>query len=119
MKTSTKRSAPSSSALSVEPGVRSLASDWGEIDPDLFQIYLAVPGSEPDQLETDVRFMEHVYTISEEDLSDDPPIISTTSSRSRSQEVRECQSQCVQTSCLPVSDIASFTDCVSACKAGC
>ena len=104
--------------------MRSLAADWEEVDPDLFQIYLAVPSSEAVQLERDVRFMEHVYTISEEDLSDDPPASSTPSSTSRVQErrrgeVRGCQSQCVQTSCLPVTDIASFTHCVSACKAGC
>ena len=124
LKTSTKRST-SSSTSSVQSRVRSLSLDW-EIDPQLFEIYLAVPSSEKEQLETDVKYREHVYTISEEDLSDDPPPpaapTSRTSSSSRTRgraELRECQSQCVQSSCLPVTDISSFTDCVSDCKAAC
>ena len=100
-----------------------MSSDW-EIDPDLFQVYLAVPSSQKGQLDRDVeKFREHIYTISEEDLSDGPPttsITSTTSSRVRGRgEERECQSRCVQSSCLPVTDVSAFTACVSGCKAAC
>ena len=110
MKTSTKRSTSTSTAASSSARARSFSSHW-EVDPQLFQVYLAVPSSgDMKDVRRPVKYKEHVYTVSEEDLPELTP--------SRG-EFRACHSRCVQTSCLPVSAVTSFSQCVSSCRDSC
>ena len=46
---------------------RSFTSDW-DIDPQAFEVYLAVPDSEKEERK-EVKYSEHVYTVEEEDLA--------------------------------------------------
>ena len=80
----TKENEQMSSALSSKP--------VSVVDTNMFNVFLAVPGQEEEKEK--IRFTEHVYTISEEDLatSDDS---------------------------LPVRDVTIYTECVSECKNSC
>ena len=95
-----------------------------EVDTNMFNVYVAVPGQEEN--EEKIRFTEHVYTISEEDLASSDSSIEEENKEERTQirnigrrQFRECQSRCVQSSCLPVRDVATYTECVTECKITC
>merc|ERR1712179_409779 len=83
-----------------------------EVDTNMFNVYVAVPGQEEN--EEKIRFTEHVYTISEEDLASSDSSVEEENKEERTQirnigrrQFRECQSGCVQSSCLPVRDVAT------------
>ena len=97
-----------------------------EVDTNMFNVYVAVPGQEEN--EEKIRFTEHVYTISEEDLaSSDSSVEEEEENKEERTQIRnigrrqfrECQSGCVQSSCLPVRDVATYTECVTECKISC
>ena len=96
-----------------------------EVDTNMFNVYVAVPG--PDEDEEKIRFTEHLYTISEEDLiAEDSSVEENEIKEERTQirnigrrQFRECQSRCVQSSCLPVRNVATYTECVTGCKESC
>lgn len=93
------------------------------VDTNMFNVFLAVPGQEEEK----IRFPEHVYTISEEDLATSDAIFEEEGNHEERTQIRnmgrrqfrECQSKCVQSSCLPVSDVKIYTECVSECKNSC
>ena len=92
------------------------------MDANIFNVFLAVPP--PDMEDQKIKFTEHVYTISEEDLAstnlsdemqDDQDQIRNKGRR----RFRECQSGCVQSTCVPVRDVADYTECANNCKIFC
>ena len=113
----TKENEQLSSALSSKP--------VSVVDTNMFNVFLAVPGQEEEKEK--IRFTEHVYTISEEDLAtSDDSFEEEGINEERTQirnmgrrQFRECQSKCVQSSCLPVRDVTIYTECVSECKNSC
>ena len=116
----------------LNPGIRSrgVSEDPWEVNPEEFKVFLAVPGHEDKR-----TYTEHVYTISEEDLSDaatdDVAEIDTediTSGEERTpghprkkgrRLFRLCHSRCVQASCLPIKDVSVYSDCSDDCKLSC
>ena len=96
-----------------------------EVDTNMFNVYVAVPGQEEDKEK--IRFTEHLYTISEEDLTtQDSSVEEDEIKEERTQirnigrrQFRECQSRCVQSSCLPVRNVEIYTECVRVCKESC
>ena len=114
----------------LPPPLKGLMSE-SEVDTGMFNVFVAVPGQEDDQ-EDKIRFTEHVYTISEEDLAstdsslealekqEDKANSERTQIRNMGRrQFRKCQSTCVQSSCLPVTDVTIYTQCVSNCKTSC
>ena len=108
------------------PSLKELMSQ-SEVDTGMFNVFLAVPGQEDK-----IRFTEHVYTISEEDLAstdsslealeeqEDKANSERTQIRNMGRrQFRKCQSTCVQSSCLPVTDVTIYTQCVSNCRTSC
>ena len=112
-----KENEPMSPALDSNPVLA--------VDTNMFKVFLAVPGQE--EGEEKIRFTEHVYTISEEDLAtSDASFEEKGIKEERTQirnmgrrQFRECQSICVQSSCLPVRNVEIYTECVSECKNSC
>ena len=113
----TKENEQKSPALSSKP--------VSVVDTNMFNVFLAVPGQEEEKEK--IKFTEHVYTISEEDLAtSDASFEEGGINKERTQirnmgrrQFRECQSKCVQSSCLPVRDVTIYTECVSECKNSC
>ena len=95
------------------------------VGTNMFKVFLAVPGQE--EGEEKIRFTEHVYTISEEDLASSDASFEDEGIKKERTEIRnmgrrqfrKCQSRCVQSSCLPVRDVEIYTECVSECKNSC
>ena len=91
-------------------------NSW-QIDEEEFNIYLAVPNKDQDKAEEKViKYAEHLYTISEEDLNTEDAGNTPVFGR---RQFRKCHSKCVQTSCLPFSSVSSYTECVAKCKLNC
>ena len=99
-----------------------------------FNVFLAVPAAhEEDKEESRVQFDEHLFTISQEDLEDtfrdeitptEDLLRDTTNKKTPiinqgRRQFRQCQSKCVQTSCLPVSQVSDYSECVESCKNKC
>ena len=117
----------------LNPGIRSrgaVSEDPWEVNPEEFKVFLAVPGQEDKR-----TYTEHVYTISEEDLSDaatdDVAEIDTEDNTGGEERTpghprkkgrrlfRLCHSRCVQASCLPIKDVSVYSDCSDDCKLSC
>ena len=116
----------------LNPGLRSrdaVSEDPWEVNPEEFKVFMAVPGQEHKR-----TYTEHVYTISEEDLSDataDAAEIDTEDKTSGEEKIpghprkkgrrlfRLCHSRCVQTSCLPIKDVSVYSGCSDDCKLSC
>jgi hypothetical protein len=67
-----------------------------------------------------VRYMEHEYTIEEEDLTpaatkkEDKPFL-----MQGRRVFRRCHGKCVQKACLPVGELSVYSDCVEKCRNSC
>ena len=95
------------------------------INKNKFNVFEAVPNNDNRPTDERLRIPEHVYTISEEDLRDTADAVDgdesddiTTQFVGRRQ-FRACHSACVQSSCLPVTEVARYSQCVSECKQSC
>ena len=126
---------------------RSINVEDSWVDPNMFNVFLAVPGAETvnqeliqepiqvfvavpevEEVKTDpLKFDEHIYTISKEDLtntndeSPSTPIVEREPSTPivGRRQFRVCHSTCVQATCLPVSDVSQYSSCVNKCKTSC
>ena len=96
------------------------------INKKQFNVFDAVPGTEDDTPENNkLKITEHVYTISAEDLRE--TAIAEDNSNDEGVETkfvgrrqfRACHSACVQSSCLPVTDVSRYSQCVNECKQTC
>ena len=103
---------------------------------DLSQFYVveAVPGDNlhAEELVADVaintviqskkmKYMEHEYTIEEEDLVTPAPIkMHDKPIPVRGRRLfRSCHGKCVQRTCLPVQELSVYSACVESCRESC
>ena len=122
---------------------RSINVEDSWVDPNMFNVFLAVPEAETvkhesiqvfvavpevQEVKTDtLRYDEHIYTISKEDLTntnDDKPSTPIVEGKPPTpivgrRQFRVCHSTCVQATCLPVSDVSQYSSCVNKCKSSC
>ena len=103
----------------VDPGpIEHQTSVWMQGNKNLFKVIPAVPKSE--KTVKKARYMEHEYTIEEEDLVRVKPTNKPKFGKLRGRrEFRSCHGGCVQRDCLPVSDLNVYTECVESCRIIC
>ena len=126
------RFSPDSSFSSTTPRTLNDDEEAWEVDSKLFNVYLAVPEDDDDI--KDQKFIEHVYTISAEDLklannAINPEELEEKDVENRRKtgtsplvgrrQFRKCHSSCVQSTCLPVQDVNKYTSCNNNCKSSC
>ena len=122
----------------AEPDIaqsRSITVEDSWVDPNRFNVFLAVPEAETvkddsiqvfvavpevEETKTDpLKFDEHIYTISTEDLRNNNENENTPTPIVGRRQFRVCHSTCVQATCLPVSDVSRYSSCVNKCKSSC